>query len=107
MEALRHAQAKCSELEKINKKFQEHALAGRKEIARLKEELQVFKSKVSSKYNGKQLLRKLLFVYYSGFNEDAFCPKFLSRLSWKNVCCCDTSIVCWVCLVSGSSLERN
>ena len=48
MEALRHAQAKCSELEKTNKKLQEHALTGRKEIARLKEELQVFRSKVSN-----------------------------------------------------------
>ena len=46
MEALRHAQAKSSELEKTNKKLQEHALTGRKEIARLKEELQVFKTKV-------------------------------------------------------------
>ena len=46
MEALRHAQAKCSELEKTNKKLQEHALGGRKEIARLKEQLQVFKTKV-------------------------------------------------------------
>ena len=47
MEALRHAQAKSAELEKNNKKLQEHVLHGRKEIARLKEELQVFKSRVS------------------------------------------------------------
>ena len=46
MEALRHAQAKSAELEKNNKRFQEQVLAGRKEIARLKEELQVFKTKV-------------------------------------------------------------
>ena len=46
MEALRHAQAKSAELEKNNKKLQEQVLTGRKEIARLKEELQVFKTKV-------------------------------------------------------------
>lgn len=46
MEALRHAQAKSAELEKQNKKLQEHVLSGKKEVARLKEELQVFKTKV-------------------------------------------------------------
>ena len=49
MEALRHAQAKCSELEKTNKRLQEQTLTGRKEFARLKEELQVFKTKVKAK----------------------------------------------------------
>lgn len=48
MEALRHAQAKSSELEKNNKKLQEQVHTGRKEIARLKEELQVFKTKVGN-----------------------------------------------------------
>ena len=51
MEALRHAQAKSAELEKNNKRFQEQVLAGRKEIARLKEELQVFKTKVLTSYH--------------------------------------------------------
>ena len=46
MEALRHAQAKSAELEKNNKKLQEQVLAGRREIVRLKEELQIFKTKV-------------------------------------------------------------
>lgn len=39
IEALRHSQAKCSELEKINKKLQEQTHSGRKEIIKLKEEL--------------------------------------------------------------------
>ena len=46
IEALRHAQAKSAELEKNTKKLQEQVLAGRREIARLKEELQIFKTKV-------------------------------------------------------------
>ena len=46
MEALRHAQAKSAELEKNTKKLQEQVLAGRREIVRLKEELQIFKTKV-------------------------------------------------------------
>ena len=43
---LRHTQAKCSELERMNKKLQEHTHSDRKEIIRLKEELQGFKTKV-------------------------------------------------------------
>lgn len=50
MEALRHAQAKCAELEKTNKKLQGNAHTDRKEIIRLKEELQANKSKVRYTY---------------------------------------------------------
>ena len=50
MEALRHAQAKSAELEKNNKKLQDQVHNGRKEIARLKEELQVFKTKVNDTF---------------------------------------------------------
>ena len=46
MEAHRHAQAKIAELEKTNKKLQKQTHADRKEIIRLKEELQSFKTKV-------------------------------------------------------------
>lgn len=46
MEALRHIQAKCADLEKTNKKLQGNAHTDRKEIIRLKEELQAHKSKV-------------------------------------------------------------
>ena len=47
LDALRHSQAKCSELERTSKKLQEQTHADRKEIVRLKEELQAVKSKVS------------------------------------------------------------
>ena len=47
---LRHTQAKCAELERMNKKFQEHTHSDRKEIIRLKEELQGFKTKVHITY---------------------------------------------------------
>lgn len=46
LEAYRHAQAKNTELEKTNKKLQKQTHADRKEIIRLKEELQSFKTKV-------------------------------------------------------------
>ena len=46
MEALRHTQAKCSELEKGNKKLVEQAHVDQREIIRLKEELQGSKAKV-------------------------------------------------------------
>ena len=46
MEALRHTQAKCSELEKGNKKLMEQTHADRKEITKLKEELHGSKAKV-------------------------------------------------------------
>ena len=47
MEALRHTQAKCSELEKGSKKLMEQTHTDRKEIIRLKEELQSTKAKVT------------------------------------------------------------
>lgn len=47
MEALRHTQAKCSELEKANRKLAEQTHGDQKEIIRLKEELQSCKAKVS------------------------------------------------------------
>ena len=46
MEALRHSQAKCTELEKTNKKLQEQTHSDRKEIIKLKEEMHTFKVKV-------------------------------------------------------------
>lgn len=46
MEALRHQKAKCSELEKANKKLMEQTHTDRKEIIRLKEELHSSKAKV-------------------------------------------------------------
>ena len=46
MEALRHTQAKCSELEKGNKKLMEQTHADRKEVVRLNQELQSSKAKV-------------------------------------------------------------
>lgn len=51
MEALRHTQAKCSELEKSNKKAMEQTRADQKEIIRLKEELLGSKAKVSSEWS--------------------------------------------------------
>ena len=46
MEAFRHSQAKIAELEKTNKKLQEHAHVDRKENVKLKEGLQALKAKV-------------------------------------------------------------
>ncbi len=47
IEALRHYQAKCGELEKMNKKLQSQAHTDRREIIRLKEEVQGSRSKVT------------------------------------------------------------
>ena len=46
MEAYRHSQAKVSELERTNKKLYDQTHADRKEIIRLKEEMQSYKNKV-------------------------------------------------------------
>lgn len=46
IEALRHYQAKCGELEKMNKKLQSQAHTDRREIVRLKEEVQGGRAKV-------------------------------------------------------------
>ncbi len=46
MEALRHTQAKCSEMEKANKKLTEQTHADRREVIKLKEELHSSKAKV-------------------------------------------------------------
>ena len=46
MEALRHSQAKLAELQKTNKKLQEQTHADRKQIVKMKEELQALKAKV-------------------------------------------------------------
>lgn len=47
IEALRHYQAKCGELERMNKKLQSQAHTDRREIVRLKEEVQGSRAKVS------------------------------------------------------------
>ncbi len=47
IEALRHYQAKCGELEKMNKKLQSQAHTDRREVIRLKEEVQGSRSKVT------------------------------------------------------------
>lgn len=44
---MRHYQAKCGELEKMNKKLQSQAHSDRREIIRLKEEVQGSRAKVS------------------------------------------------------------
>ena len=46
MEAYRHSQAKVAELERTNKKLYDQTHADRKEIIRLKEEMQSYKNKV-------------------------------------------------------------
>lgn len=46
MEALRHSQAKVTELERTNKKLNEKVHSDMREIIRLKEEIQGYKSKV-------------------------------------------------------------
>ena len=50
METLRHAQAKVTELEKTNKKLNEKAHSDTKEIIRLKEEIQSYRTKVCTTY---------------------------------------------------------
>ena len=50
METLRHAQAKVTELEKTNKKLNEKAHSDMKEIIRLKEEIQSYRTKVCAMY---------------------------------------------------------
>ena len=45
-EELRQTQAKCAELERMNKKLQGHTHADRKEMIRLKEELHGLQAKV-------------------------------------------------------------
>ena len=50
METLRHAQAKVTELEKTNKKLNEKAHSDMKEIIRLKEEIQSYRTKVCTTY---------------------------------------------------------
>lgn len=47
METLRHYQAKCAEFEKTNKKLYSQTHADRKEIIKLREELEVLKVKAS------------------------------------------------------------
>jgi len=47
MEALRHSQAKCGELEKTNKKLHSQTHSDRKDIIKLKEENEVLKVKSS------------------------------------------------------------
>jgi len=47
IEGLRHYQAKCVELEKTNKKLQSQAHTDRREIIRLKEEIQGARTKIS------------------------------------------------------------
>lgn len=47
MENLRHSQAKCAELEKTSKKLYSQTHADRKEIIKLREELEVLKVKAS------------------------------------------------------------
>ena len=49
MEAYRHSQAKVAELERTNKKLYDQTHTDRKEIIRLKEEMQSYKNKVSWK----------------------------------------------------------
>lgn len=52
MEALRHTQAKCSELAKANRKLMEQTHGDQREIIRLKEELQGSKAKVREEGGG-------------------------------------------------------
>ena len=47
MESLRHAQAKCVELEKLNKKLHTQTHTDRREIIKLREEVEVLKVKAS------------------------------------------------------------
>ena len=47
IEGLRHYQAKCGELEKMNKKLQSQAHDGRREMIRLKEEVQGVRAKLT------------------------------------------------------------
>ncbi len=47
MESLRHAQAKCVELEKINKKLHTQTHMDRREIIKVREEVEVLKVKAS------------------------------------------------------------
>ena len=47
IEGLRHYQAKCSELEKMNKKLQNQAHTGQREKIRLKEEVQGVRAKLT------------------------------------------------------------
>ena len=47
MESFRHAQAKCVELEKINKKLHAQIHTDRKEIIKKREEVEVLKVKAS------------------------------------------------------------
>lgn len=47
VEAYRHSQAKVTELEKTNKKLYDQTHTRRKEIIRLKEEMQSYKTRVS------------------------------------------------------------
>ena len=65
MEALRHTQAKCSELEKGNKKLTEQTHADRREIIKLKEELHSSRAKV-------QWLSSVLEYHYWKFMVCAF-----------------------------------
>lgn len=46
IESLRHSQAKVTELEKINKRLHEQSHLDKKELVKVKEELQSYKSKV-------------------------------------------------------------
>ncbi len=47
MESLRHSQAKCVELEKINKKLHSQTHSDRRDIIKLREEVEVLKVKAS------------------------------------------------------------
>lgn len=47
LESLRHSQAKCVELEKMNKKLHSQTHTDRREIIRLREEVEVLKVKAS------------------------------------------------------------
>ena len=52
IESLRHSQAKVTELEKINKRMHEQSHLDKKELVKVKEELQSYKSKVSEEREG-------------------------------------------------------
>ena len=47
LESLRHSQAKCVELEKMNKKLHSQTHTDRREIIRMREEVEVLKVKAS------------------------------------------------------------